>query len=96
MEDHCLSPKWGHSTSHGIGSLRQESVLPIPSSELGHGILAKAMISWILEWKAHHEAGFTEQRELPALDSGRITDWCVLGFNKVSLVDPQVNLSFFL
>ncbi|KAK8556931.1 hypothetical protein V6N12_003320 [Hibiscus sabdariffa] len=76
---------------------RQESALPIPSLELGHGILAKAFISWLLEWKAQREAGFTEQRQLPALGSGRITGRCLLGFIMAPLVDPQLDLlSFFL
>ncbi|KAK8556927.1 hypothetical protein V6N12_003316 [Hibiscus sabdariffa] len=74
----------------------QESALPIPSLELGHGILAKAFISWLLEWKAQREAGFTEQRQLPALGSGRITGRCLLGFIIAPLVDPQLDLSFFL
>ncbi|KAL4379260.1 hypothetical protein GQ457_02G034200 [Hibiscus cannabinus] len=77
-------------SSHVVGSLRQESVLHIPSSELVHDISAKAMISWLLEWKAQREAGFTEQRQLPALGSGRITGWCLLGFNMVPLVPQDI------
>ncbi|KAB2055713.1 hypothetical protein ES319_A11G055500v1 [Gossypium barbadense] len=41
---------------------------------------AKARVLWLLEWKALREAGFTEQRKLPPLGSGRITGCC--------LVDP--------
>ncbi|KAK8637498.1 hypothetical protein V6N13_064929 [Hibiscus sabdariffa] len=47
--------------------------------ELVHGTLAKALFTWLLEWKAQREAGFTEQRRLPALGSGRITGRCLLG-----------------
>ncbi|PQP97093.1 hypothetical protein Pyn_26765 [Prunus yedoensis var. nudiflora] len=32
--------------------------------------------SWFLEWRALRKAGFTEQRLLPALGSGRITGQC--------------------
>ncbi|KAK8664084.1 hypothetical protein V6N13_083887 [Hibiscus sabdariffa] len=57
-----------------LDPLRQQSVLPIPILELGYGVLAKALVTWLLEWKAQREAsGFTEQRRLPALGSGRIT-----------------------
>ncbi|MBA0869663.1 hypothetical protein Goshw_001179, partial [Gossypium schwendimanii] len=38
----------------------------------------KARVSLFLEWKAKREAGFTEQRKLPALCSGRITGRCHL------------------
>ncbi|KAK8553752.1 hypothetical protein V6N12_030735 [Hibiscus sabdariffa] len=33
----------------------------------------KLCVSWLLEWKARREAGFTEQRKLPTPGSGRIT-----------------------
>ncbi|KAK8556929.1 hypothetical protein V6N12_003332 [Hibiscus sabdariffa] len=62
-----------------LDPLRQESVLPVSSLELVHGTLAKALFTWLLEWKAQREAGFTEQRRLPALGSGRITGRCLLG-----------------
>ena len=60
--------------------------LPTPSWELGHGIWAKAQISWSLEWRDPHEAGFTEQWTLPSLDSGGITGCSILGpYSLVSL-----------
>ncbi|KAJ0045065.1 hypothetical protein Pint_05227 [Pistacia integerrima] len=51
---------------------------PIPSQELGHGLLAKAIGLWSLEWRAQREAGFTEQRKPPARGSGRITERCLM------------------
>ncbi|KAJ0091678.1 hypothetical protein Patl1_14727 [Pistacia atlantica] len=45
---------------------------------VSYGSLAKARVSWLLEWRAQREAGFTEQRTPPALGSGRITGWCHL------------------
>ena len=39
-------------------------------------IWAKAWVLWFLAWRAQREAGFTEQRKPPALNSGRITGWC--------------------
>ncbi|KAI4305886.1 hypothetical protein L6164_029219 [Bauhinia variegata] len=50
--------------------------LPVPSRELSHVVWAKARASWLLEWRAPREAGFTEQRKLLAPDSGRITGHC--------------------
>ena len=44
-----------------------------PSCELGSVAQAKAWTNGLLERRAQREAGFTEQRTLPALDSGRIT-----------------------
>ena len=49
---------------------------PIPSEKLGHVDLAEAETAWLLKWRALREAGLTEQRELPAPCSGRITGWC--------------------
>ncbi|KAK8664082.1 hypothetical protein V6N13_083885 [Hibiscus sabdariffa] len=54
-------------SSHVAGFLRQESVLPIPSLELNHGISAKALIRVRLVSQSSdnvshpREAGFTEQ-----------------------------------
>ncbi|GER50606.1 hypothetical protein STAS_27922 [Striga asiatica] len=45
----------------------------VPSGELDRVAQAKARASWFLEWWVLRQAGFTEQRELPALCSGRIT-----------------------
>ncbi|OMO98543.1 hypothetical protein COLO4_13821 [Corchorus olitorius] len=50
---------------------------PVPSRELSHVARAKAWASWLLEWRAPREAGFTEQRKPPAFDSGRITGRCI-------------------
>lgn len=36
----------------------------------------EAWATWFLKWWAQREAGFTEQRKLPALRSGRITGRC--------------------
>uniref|UniRef100_A0A7N2KUV0 Uncharacterized protein n=1 Tax=Quercus lobata TaxID=97700 RepID=A0A7N2KUV0_QUELO len=36
----------------------------------------QAWVLWFLAWRAQREAGFTEQRKPPALNSGRITGWC--------------------
>ncbi|KAL3746880.1 hypothetical protein ACJRO7_015771 [Eucalyptus globulus] len=49
---------------------------PVPSRELNHAVRAKAWASWVLKWRGPRQAGFTEQRRPPALDSGRITGWC--------------------
>ncbi|KAK8541813.1 hypothetical protein V6N12_014436 [Hibiscus sabdariffa] len=57
----------------GSGSLCLESGLSVPSQELGYVTPAKARVSWLLEREALREAGFTEQRLLPFLGSGRIT-----------------------
>ena len=38
----------------------------------------KLWVSLLLEWKAKRKAGFTEQRKLPSLCSGRITGRCHL------------------
>ncbi|PNY04191.1 50S ribosomal protein l4-like [Trifolium pratense] len=51
-------------------------------SHIGYNI-AYAQISWSLEWREPHEAGFTEQCTPPTLDSGGITGCCV--FNPHSL-----------
>ncbi|KAG8477081.1 hypothetical protein CXB51_031126 [Gossypium anomalum] len=59
-------------------SLWLSSGLPVPSQELSHVSCAKARVLWFLEWKALREAGFTEQRKLPPLGSGRITGCCHL------------------
>ncbi|KAK8541810.1 hypothetical protein V6N12_014433 [Hibiscus sabdariffa] len=50
-----------------------ESGLSVPSQELGFVARAKARVSWLLEREALREAGFTEQRILSSLGSGRIT-----------------------
>ncbi|MBA0652331.1 hypothetical protein Goklo_019598, partial [Gossypium klotzschianum] len=52
--------------------------LSVPSQELSQASCAKARVLWLLEWKAPREAGFTEQRKLPPLGSGRITGCCHL------------------
>ncbi|KAH1079994.1 hypothetical protein J1N35_019755 [Gossypium stocksii] len=52
--------------------------LPVPSQELSHVSCAKARVLWLLVWKTLREAGFTEQRKLPPLGSGRITGRCHL------------------
>nr|KJB40315.1 hypothetical protein B456_007G057200 [Gossypium raimondii] len=54
------------------------SGLSVPSQELSQVSCAKAWVLWLLEWKAPREAGFTEQRKLPPLGSGRITGCCHL------------------
>ncbi|TYI54161.1 hypothetical protein E1A91_D11G056100v1 [Gossypium mustelinum] len=54
------------------------SGLSVPSQELSQASCAKARVLWLLEWKAPREAGFTEQRKLPPLGSGRITGCCHL------------------
>jgi len=41
--------------------------------------VAKAMASPGLEWQERREAGFTEQRSLPASNGGRITGRCTMG-----------------
>ena len=41
--------------------------------------MAKAMASPGLEWQERREAGFTEQRSLPASNGGRITGRCTMG-----------------
>ncbi|KAJ4829935.1 hypothetical protein Tsubulata_021499 [Turnera subulata] len=45
---------------------------------VGHVSRAKAWVTWSLKWRAPRDAGFTEQRKLPALGSGRITGRCQL------------------
>ncbi|KAJ0026408.1 hypothetical protein Pint_07198 [Pistacia integerrima] len=47
--------------------------VPFPSQELIHVFPAKARTTCVLEWRALREAGFTEQRQPPALGSGMIT-----------------------
>ncbi|KAJ1432076.1 hypothetical protein SESBI_06704 [Sesbania bispinosa] len=68
MEHSCGYARLGWSLQH--------AGLPAPSSELSHGTLAKAEVSWFLDGRAPREAGFTEQRTLPAPDSGGITGCC--------------------
>ncbi|KAG7563546.1 hypothetical protein ISN44_As10g003430 [Arabidopsis suecica] len=51
---------------------------PDPSQELCYVARAKARVSWLLEWRALREAGFTEQRIPPASGSGWITEWRAL------------------
>ncbi|GFZ09036.1 hypothetical protein Acr_20g0008440 [Actinidia rufa] len=53
--------------------------LPGPSWELGCVSRAKAWATRSLERRAQREAGFTEQRQPPSLDSGRITGRCTPG-----------------
>ncbi|CAI8618865.1 unnamed protein product [Vicia faba] len=50
--------------------------LPAPSCELTHGTCAKALVLCLLDRRVLREAGFTEQRTLPTLDSGGITGCC--------------------
>ncbi|EEF40628.1 conserved hypothetical protein [Ricinus communis] len=52
--------------------------LPAPSGELSFVVLAKVGTTLLLEWRVLREAGFTEQRSPPALDSGWITGSCHL------------------
>ncbi|KAH0755171.1 hypothetical protein KY290_025441 [Solanum tuberosum] len=52
------------------------SGLPYPSTELSHVFQMKAWVAWLLEWGAMREAGFTEQRIVSALCSGRIMGQC--------------------
>ncbi|OMO53614.1 hypothetical protein CCACVL1_28503 [Corchorus capsularis] len=59
------------------------SGLPVPSRELSHVVRVKAWASWLLEWSAPREAGFTEQRKPPAFDSGRIMGRCILDPNRL-------------
>ena len=56
--------------------LVQTTGLPVPSWELDHVTWAEARVMWFLKWRALREAGFTEQRRPPALNSGRITGRC--------------------
>jgi len=58
------------------GSVVANSVLPYPSRELIRISWAKARVTLFLKWRELREAGFTEQRVLPALVSGRITGQC--------------------
>ncbi|KAK6136444.1 hypothetical protein DH2020_029800 [Rehmannia glutinosa] len=53
--------------------------LPVSSEELGPAARAKAWASWLLEWRALRQVGFTEQRKLSAPYSGRMTGRCFLG-----------------
>ncbi|KAL3725397.1 hypothetical protein ACJRO7_030421 [Eucalyptus globulus] len=66
-------------SSCGPGSLWLCSGPPIPSRELIRAVRAKAWATRVLEWRGPREAGFTEQRKPPALDSGRITGRCRSG-----------------
>ncbi|KAJ4843484.1 hypothetical protein Tsubulata_043685, partial [Turnera subulata] len=45
---------------------------------------AKAWVTWFLKWRAPRQAGFTEQRQLPAPGSGRITGRCHHGFDNLT------------
>ncbi|KAF7824510.1 Magnesium transporter 2 isoform 2 [Senna tora] len=53
--------------------------LPVPSCELSHENRAKAQASWLLNWRAMRETGFTEQRKPSTLNSGGITGYCITG-----------------
>ena len=50
-----------------------------PSWELTPEICVKAWVFWVLDRRVQREAGFTEQRTLPTLDSGGITGRCTSG-----------------
>ncbi|CAN4091009.1 unnamed protein product [Withania somnifera] len=60
-----------------VGLWGRVSGLPCPSSELDHVAQSKEWTAWFLKRGRLREAGFTEQRTVPALSSGRITGWCL-------------------
>ncbi|KAM7490887.1 hypothetical protein LguiA_033808 [Lonicera macranthoides] len=72
---------WLDSGSTGLGWSICVAVsdLPTPSLELGQLTCAEALVDWSLKWRAMREAGLTEQRTPPSLDSGWITSWCKHG-----------------
>ncbi|KAM7493752.1 hypothetical protein LguiB_028361 [Lonicera macranthoides] len=72
---------WLDSGSTGLGWSICVAVsdLPTPSLELGQVTCAEALVDWSLKWRAMREAGLTEQRTPPSLDSGWITSWCKHG-----------------
>ncbi|KAK6156698.1 hypothetical protein DH2020_010946 [Rehmannia glutinosa] len=55
--------------------------LPVPSEELGPAAQAKAWASWLLEWRALRQAGFTEpakiSRSLQWKDNGPVLPWSI-------------------
>ncbi|TYG43931.1 hypothetical protein ES288_D11G057900v1 [Gossypium darwinii] len=68
------------------------SGLSVSSQELSQASCAKARVLWLLGWKAPREAGFTEQRKLPPLGSGRITGCCHLD----PWADPIWTITFLI
>ena len=67
---------WDVGSAYWVESEGPESGLPNPSREMSIVVQAKARTALLLEWRTPREAGFTEQRSPPALDSGWITGWC--------------------
>ncbi|KAL6315625.1 hypothetical protein AAG906_003728 [Vitis piasezkii] len=61
--------------------------LPVPSWEMSLDVRTKTWVTWFLEWRAPHEAGFTSP---PALVGGRITGRCSAGGDNFKLWKERI------
>ncbi|KAL6311169.1 hypothetical protein AAG906_000912 [Vitis piasezkii] len=65
--------------------------LPVPSWEMSLDVRTKTWVTWFLEWRAPHEAGFTSP---PALVGGRITGRCSAGSHSASSAAHNLTSTF--